>query len=102
MTNTNSIAVIGGGPAGMMAASIASGMGCCITIFEHTDRLGKKLGITGKGRCNVTNNCTPQDFLSNVTKNPRFLYSAIWQFPPSAQLFSGRGSARPPPGWSAS
>ena len=78
------IAVIGGGPAGMMAAGTAQRLGCDVTIFEHTDRLGKKLAITGKGRCNITNDCTPQEFLENVTKNPRFLYSAIWQFPPSA------------------
>ena len=86
MSKPKSIAVIGGGPAGMMAASVVMKLGSNVTVYEHTDRLGKKLGITGKGRCNVTNNCTPQEFLENVTKNPRFLYSAIWQFPPSSTI----------------
>lgn len=86
MKYTKKIAVIGGGPAGMMAATTAYDYGCEVFIFEHTDRLGKKLAITGKGRCNVTNNCTPNEFLESVTKNHRFLYSAIWQFPPSATI----------------
>ena len=74
------IAVIGGGAAGMMAAGTASLYGADVTIFESTDRLGKKLAITGKGRCNVTNNCDIEEFLSNVTKNPRFLYAALSAF----------------------
>ncbi len=74
------IAVIGGGAAGMMAAGTALGYGAEVTIFESTDRLGKKLAITGKGRCNVTNNCTRDEFLENVTKNPRFLYAALSAF----------------------
>ena len=71
------IAVIGGGPAGMMAAGAALEYGAKVTIFEHTDRLGKKLAITGKGRCNITNNCSVNDFLENVTVNHRFLYAAL-------------------------
>ena len=71
------IAVIGGGAAGMMAAGTAVMYGAKVTIFEHMPFLGKKLGITGKGRCNVTNNCTVDAFMQNVTKNPRFLYSAL-------------------------
>ena len=71
------VAVIGGGAAGMMAAGTAIYYGADVTIFEKTDRLGKKLAITGKGRCNVTNNTTVNEFLENVTKNPRFLYSAL-------------------------
>ena len=74
------IAVIGGGAAGMMAAGTATLYGADVTIFESTDRLGKKLAITGKGRCNVTNNCTRDEFLENVTKNPRFLYTALSAF----------------------
>ena len=74
------IAVIGGGAAGMMAAGTALLNGADVTIFESTDRLGKKLAITGKGRCNVTNNCTRDEFLENVTKNPRFLYTALASF----------------------
>ncbi len=74
------IAVIGGGPAGMMAAGTAALYGAAVTIFESSDRLGKKLAITGKGRCNVTNNCEIQEFLENVTKNSRFLYAALSSF----------------------
>ena len=74
------IAVIGGGAAGMMAAGTAASLGASVTIFESTDRLGKKLAITGKGRCNVTNNCSNDEFLSNITKNPRFFYAAINAF----------------------
>ena len=74
------IAVIGGGAAGMMAAGTAAMYGADVTIFESTDRLGKKLAITGKGRCNVTNNCTREEFLENVTKNSRFLYAALSAF----------------------
>lgn len=74
------ICVIGGGAAGMMAAGTASLYGADVTIFESTNRLGKKLAITGKGRCNVTNACTTNEFLENVTKNPRFLYGALATF----------------------
>ena len=74
------IAVIGGGPAGMMAAGTAIRNGAEVTIFESTNRLGKKLAITGKGRCNVTNNSNTEEFLENVTKNPRFLYAALDAF----------------------
>ena len=80
------IAVIGGGPAGMMAAGTAIDCGADVTIFEHTDRLGKKLAITGKGRCNVTNNCSVNDFMENVTRNPRFLYTALYAFPPEKAI----------------
>lgn len=78
--NSIKIAVIGGGAAGMMAAGTAAMYGAEVTIFESTDRLGKKLAITGKGRCNVTNNCTREEFLESVTKNPRFLYAALSAF----------------------
>ena len=79
MENTK-VCVIGGGAAGMMAAGTALKHGADVTIFEHMPFLGKKLGITGKGRCNVTNACTTQEFMENVTKNPRFLYSALSAF----------------------
>lgn len=78
--STIKIAVIGGGAAGMMAAGTAAMYGAEVTIFESTDRLGKKLSITGKGRCNVTNNCTRDEFLEAVTKNPRFLYASLSAF----------------------
>lgn len=79
MENTK-ICVIGGGAAGMMAAGTAYSYGADVTLFEGMPYLGKKLGITGKGRCNVTNACTCNEFLENVTKNPRFLYSVINSF----------------------
>ena len=77
------IAVIGGGAAGMMAAGTAASYGAEVVIFEHMPYLGKKLGITGKGRCNVTNNCTVQEFMENVPRNSRFLYSALNALSPS-------------------
>ncbi len=74
------VAVIGGGAAGMMAAISAARYGAKVTLFEKNDRLGKKLRITGKGRCNVTNDCELTEFLQNVPTNPRFLYAAISRF----------------------
>lgn len=75
-----SVAVIGGGAAGMMAAVKAAENGAYVTIFEKTDRLGKKLRITGKGRCNVTNDCERDEFFANIPRNPRFLYAAYSGF----------------------
>ena len=77
-----SVFVAGGGAAGMMAAIAAAESGAQVTLLERNDRLGKKLYITGKGRCNVTNDCAPEDFFPNVPRNPRFLYSAIYAFTP--------------------
>ena len=71
------IAIIGGGAAGMMAAIHAASAGAEVTLLEKMNSCGKKLRITGKGRCNVTNDCTMQEFLQNVPTNPRFLYSAL-------------------------
>ena len=87
------IAVIGGGPAGMMAAGTAVRYGASVTIFEAMSHLGKKLAITGKGRCNVTNDATVEEFLENVTKNPRFLYAALNAFSPAdaMELFESLG-----------
>ena len=78
------VIVIGGGPAGMFAAITAAKQGRSVLLLERNDRLGKKLLITGKGRCNVTNNCTEEEILQNVPRNGRFLYSAVTAFPPSA------------------
>jgi predicted Rossmann fold flavoprotein len=75
-----SVAVIGGGPAGMMAAYEAAKRGCAVTLFERSEKLGKKLFITGKGRCNFTNSADIEDFLLNIPRNPRFLYSALYGF----------------------
>ena len=74
------IAVVGGGAAGMMAAAKALSLGADVTLYEKNDRMGRKLAITGKGRCNVTNNCTAEDFFRNVPTNSRFLYSAYNSF----------------------
>ena len=74
--------VIGGGPAGMFAAITAAGQGQKVLLLERNDRLGKKLLITGKGRCNVTNDCSAQEVLQNIPRNGRFLYSAMTEFPP--------------------
>ena len=71
------VIVIGGGPAGMFAAYFAAKNGHKVTLLEQNEKLGKKLYITGKGRCNITNACSTDAFISNVVSNPRFLYSAI-------------------------
>lgn len=80
MFETRRVAVIGGGAAGMMAAATAAEYGASVTLYERNDRFGKKLRITGKGRCNVTNDCTMEEFLANVPRNPRFLYAALSAF----------------------
>lgn len=80
MSDQRKVIVIGGGAAGMMAAIAAARYGAEVTLFEKNDRLGKKLRITGKGRCNVTNDCELQEFLQNVPTNPRFLYAALNRF----------------------
>lgn len=89
----NRIAVIGGGAAGMAFAVFASSEGVPADIFEPNRQLGRKLRITGKGRCNVTNNCTVQEFFENVISNPKFLYSAIRRFTPddTIKLFESLG-----------
>jgi len=71
------VCVIGGGAAGMMAAYYAAINGAEVTLYERNDNCGKKLNITGKGRCNLTNLCDIQTFLQNVPVNPRFLYKAL-------------------------
>ncbi len=75
-----SVAVIGGGAAGQMAAIAAAQNGHRVTLLEKNEKLGKKLYITGKGRCNVTNDCGRDGFFANVIRNPRFLYSAYAAF----------------------
>ena len=78
--------VIGGGPAGMFAAITAAGRGQRVLLLERNDRLGKKLLITGKGRCNVTNDCSGQEVLQNTPRNGKFLYSAMNAFPPEKTM----------------
>ncbi len=80
MTN---IGIIGAGAAGLAAAVKAAWCGAEVTVYEKNEKLARKLGITGKGRCNVTNSCTPREFLDAVTKNSKFLYSAAFTHTPS-------------------
>ncbi len=80
------VCVIGGGPAGMFAAITAAQNGCSVLLLEKNDRLGKKLLITGKGRCNVTNNCGADEVLRNTPRNGKFLFSAMAAFPPTETM----------------
>ncbi len=74
------VAVIGGGAAGLVAAGSAKN--AQVVLFEHTDKVGRKIYITGKGRCNFTNVCDPQTFLANVVTNAKFLRGALYRFTP--------------------
>ena len=74
------VLIIGGGAAGMMAAAFAAKNGNRVEVFEKNEKLGKKLFITGKGRCNITNAADLEDFFPAVTSNPKFLYSAFYSF----------------------
>ncbi|MBE5900652.1 MAG: NAD(P)/FAD-dependent oxidoreductase [Lachnospiraceae bacterium] len=74
------VIVIGGGAAGMMAALAAAKNGHQVTLVEKNEKLGKKIYITGKGRCNVTNDCDTEDFFKQVLRNPKFLYSAVYTY----------------------
>ena len=85
MTNSP-VVVIGGGAAGMMAALSARRAGARVILVEPNEKLGRKLYITGKGRCNLTNNTTPEGVLRHVPRNGRFLYSAVTRFPPAAVM----------------
>ena len=80
LKNGASVIVVGGGAAGMMAAVTAARNGADVILFEKNERLGRKLRITGKGRCNVTNDCDNNEFLLSVATNPKFLYAAISRF----------------------
>lgn len=80
------ILIVGAGAAGLMAAGTAVRLGHSVTVLEHTEKPGQKLLITGKGRCNVTNNCDENTFLQNVRTNPRFLYSSLYAFPPAKTM----------------
>ncbi len=80
------VIVIGGGPAGMFAAITAAKNHCKVLLIERNDRLGKKLVITGKGRCNVTNDCDVEEVLRNIPRNGRFLYSALYGCPPKSVI----------------
>lgn len=77
------VIVVGGGASGMISAITSAKQGNRVILFEKNEKLGKKLYITGKGRCNVTNDCSVTDFINNVPTNPKFLYSAINAFTPT-------------------
>ncbi len=87
------IAVIGGGAAGLMAAYTAAKNGNDVTVYEKNEKCGKKIYITGKGRCNFTNDVSPDEFLNHVVNNSKFLMSAIYGFPPRSciSFFEGGG-----------
>lgn len=89
------IAIIGAGPAGMLAAGMIAEYGYDVTVFERNEKVGRKLAITGKGRCNLTNNCSPQDFLRNVVTNSKFMMSSLYSFTPEDTMlfFEGQGVA---------
>ena len=76
------IGVIGGGAAGLMAAYAAARNGHKVTVFEKNEKLGKKIYITGKGRCNFTNDCSLEEFFANVVRGERFLKGALYAFTP--------------------
>ncbi len=87
------VAVIGGGAAGLMAAYAAAANGNKVTIFEKNEKCGKKIYITGKGRCNLTHDCSPEDFLQYVVSNSKFLMGVIYNFSPhkTMQFFEDGG-----------
>lgn len=80
--NKQDVLVVGAGPAGMMAAGMAAQNGAKVTLLERNERVGRKLMITGKGRCNITNACDASTFIASVPGNGRFLYGAIHRFTP--------------------
>ena len=81
--NWPDIVVVGGGAAGMMAAIAAARQGAAVTLIERNQKVGRKLYITGKGRCNVTNHCSPEEVRANIPRNAKFLYSALEHTPPA-------------------
>ena len=95
MNNTPHLIIVGGGAAGMAAAIAAAQQSpdLTVTVYEPNAVLGRKLRITGKGRCNVTNDCSPAEVLDNVTKNRKFLTGAIFRYTPAdvMSFFEGNG-----------
>ena len=89
------IIVIGGGAAGMAASLFAARAGASVTLIEQNEKLGKKVYISGKGRCNLTNDCDLDTFLSQVPRNPRFLYAALSFFSPRDMMALLEGAGCP-------
>ena len=81
---TKQVIVVGGGAAGMMAAITAARQGAKVTLVERNEKMGRKLYITGKGRCNVTNHTDARTVLEHIPHGSRFLFSAMDRFPPEA------------------
>lgn len=79
-TKQKKILIVGAGASGLMAAEAASAAGAAVTVLEQNEKAGKKIYITGKGRCNLTNDCDTADFFDHVVTNPRFLYHSIYAF----------------------
>ena len=80
------VLIVGAGAAGLMAAGAAVRQGHTVTVLEHKEKPAQKILVTGKGRCNVTNDCTAEEFLHHVRTNPRFLYSSLGAFPPAKTM----------------
>lgn len=80
---TSKVVVAGGGAAGMMAAVTAARAGANVLLLEPNEKVGRKLYITGKGRCNVTNNCGQQELIAATLRNGKFLYSSFSRFGPA-------------------
>ena len=80
------VIVIGGGPAGLMAAYSAAQNGHDVTLIEKNEKLGKKIYITGKGRCNFTNDCSVEDFMPNIVRGRKFLTGILYAFPPEKTI----------------
>ena len=95
----NEIIVIGGGASGMMAALAAAGAGAQVVLLEKMGRCGRKIRITGKGRCNVTTDKSREEILAQIRRNPKFMYSSLAAFDNRAvwEFFTERGCAL----WSA-
>ena len=94
MSTKRNVAIIGGGAAGLLCAALSAKNGDCVTLFEKNRTLGKKLAITGKGRCNVTNHCSVSDVIANIPTNPKFLYASVSSFSPNdtMALFESLGT----------
>ncbi len=92
-SSNKKVAVVGGGAAGLLCAAECGRLGAEVTLFEKNDKVGRKLAITGKGRCNLTNDCEPAEFLQNVVSNPKFMSSCLYSFSPAhtKDLFESLG-----------
>lgn len=86
MVKTSTVIVVGGGAAGLMAAGMAARRGLQVTIIDKNLRMARKVMITGKGRCNITNNCSIDEFIEHIPENGRFLYSSLSSFSPQKMM----------------